>query len=206
MNTVKPSLVCPQTQEEGCHHISQEGKHQGIPGRRGMAGAEGGSPTTGCTVRSSSASLPTPSISLALFSHSATSRPPVSSSWLSSMLTWAPLGSGGASSGPEMTGACSISHGPSLTGALRDVGLRATFSAHGQGLEASSAHGPEPWIQAQPSVPGWTVLGEEWGPSRASPITGPAGSHCSLTCSSFYCIRQCFQCCGANRNWGFLQR
>ena len=135
------------------------GETPGVPGRGGMAGAEGGHPTTGHTVQPSSESLPTPSISLALFSHSATSRPPVSSSWLSSMLAWAPPGSGGASSGPEMTEACSISHSPSPTGALRDVGLRATFSAHGQDLEASTAHGPEPWIQAQPSVPGGTQSG-----------------------------------------------
>lgn len=79
------------------------GETQGGPGWGGMAGTEGGPPTTGRTVWSSSASLPTPSISLALFSHSATSRPPVNSSWLSSTLTWAPTGSGGASSGPEMT-------------------------------------------------------------------------------------------------------
>ena len=54
---------------------------------------------------------------------------------------------------------CSISQGPSPTWALRDAGLRVTFSAHSQDLEASSAHRPEPWIQAQPLVPGSTQSG-----------------------------------------------
>lgn len=101
---------------------------------------------------------PTPSISLALFSHSPTSRPPVNSSWLST-LTWAPPGSGEVFSGPEMIDG-SISH------QLMDLGLIAPFSTHGQALEASGGDSPSPGHdtgrqgRSQGSGQGCPMLGE----------------------------------------------
>lgn len=97
----QPHSVLPTAQGECCGHMPQGGT-QGVPeqgwGRKRPSDhwALWPSPVT-------MASLPTLSISLALFSHSPTSRPLVSSSWLSSMLTWAPTGSGEASSRPGMT-------------------------------------------------------------------------------------------------------
>lgn len=131
------------------------------------AGAERGHPATGpCGPHAATlASLPTPSISLALFSHSPTSRPLVNSSWLSSMLTWAPAGSDEASSRPEMTDVLcfpeSVSHlgpegprpkPPSLPTA-RTLRLLVWMA-----LNSGSRPNAQP--QAAPSQ-GWTVPGEE---------------------------------------------
>lgn len=149
----------------GCRHTSQVGKPEGAP--RGP-GTGRGPPTAGlCGPHAATlAALPTLSISLALFSHSPTSRPPVSSSWRSSMLPWAATGSGEASSRPGMTQV--LFPGPISHRTPRDLGPRATFCAHSPGLEASGVNGPRPgpgsnpWSQAAPRQ-SWTVPGEDRG-------------------------------------------
>lgn len=173
MNTVKPSLVCPQTQEEGCHQVSQEGKHQGIPGRRGMAGAEGVL-SHHWAHRAVLISISTHPQHLSLFSHSATSRPPGHSSWLSSMLTWAPLFLV-ASSGPEMTGACSISH---IHQALR-MWPESTSLPMARALKPPVHMDQNPGSKPNPQSQGgqcWGGVGSQQSKSHHR----PAGSHCSL--------------------------
>lgn len=108
------------------------------------AGTERGPPTTGhCGPHAATgASLPTLSISLALFSHSPTSRPLVSSPWLSSTLAWAPAGSGEASSRPGMTDMLFPGAASHLT--QRDLDQRAACCAHSRGLEAAGVTFPSP--------------------------------------------------------------
>lgn len=136
---------------------------------------------------------PTPSISLALFSHSPTSRPPVNSSWLST-LTWAPPGSGEAFSGPEMIDG-SVSHPP------MDLGLIIPFSTHGQALEASGGDSPKPWS-------GPTAPGEEPRVRARLSHAGGTRRQGSLTGCSISLIRQRLRRrlhCGHRHPWRGLK-
>lgn len=101
--TVKPSLVCPPILGRGLSSHFTVGETQGGPevawGRKRSSHPAGlCGPHT-----ATSGPLPTPGISLALFSHSPTSRPLADSFWISSMLTWVPTGSGKVFSMSEMT-------------------------------------------------------------------------------------------------------